>query len=97
MQNDPINFVSRLNDSPLYSVHIGEYRVILDILHKKLIILVVRVGHPRNIYKKPQRQLWFSDIRINTGSSYFPFVRLAFVRYQPEPVEDNYISRVDRW
>ena len=52
IQNDPINSVSRLQDSPLYSVHVGEYRVILDILHKKLIILVVRVGHRRNIYKK---------------------------------------------
>jgi mRNA interferase RelE/StbE len=52
MQNDPINSVYRLQDSPLYSVHVGEYRVILDILHKKLIILVVRVGHRRNIYKK---------------------------------------------
>jgi mRNA interferase RelE/StbE len=52
MQNDPINSVYRLKDTPLYSVHVGEYRVILDILHKKLIILVVRVGHRRNIYKK---------------------------------------------
>ena len=52
MQNDPINSVSRLKNSPLYSVHVGEYRVVLDILHKKLIILVVRVGHRRNIYKK---------------------------------------------
>lgn len=54
IQGDPINFVYRLIDAPLYSVHVGEYRVILDILHKKLLILVVRVGHRRNIYKKMQ-------------------------------------------
>jgi len=44
--------VYRLTDSPLYSVHVGEYRVILDIVHQKLLILVVRVGHRRNIYQK---------------------------------------------
>jgi mRNA interferase RelE/StbE len=52
IQEDPINSVYRLKDSPLYSFHVGEYRVILDILHQKLLILVVRVGHRRNIYKK---------------------------------------------
>jgi mRNA interferase RelE/StbE len=52
IQDDPINSVYRLRDSPLYSLHIGEYRVILDILHQKLVILVVRVGHRRNVYQK---------------------------------------------
>ena len=50
--DDPINSVYRLKDSPLYSFHVGEYRVILDILRQKLVILVVRIGHRRNIYKK---------------------------------------------
>jgi len=52
IQDDPISSVYRLRDSPLYSLHIGEYRVILDILHQKLVILIVRVGHRRNIYQK---------------------------------------------
>jgi mRNA interferase RelE/StbE len=52
LQVDPFNSVYRLQDTPLYSVHVGEYRVVLDILHEKLLILVVRVGHRRNIYKK---------------------------------------------
>ncbi len=52
IQDDPISSVYRLRDSNLYSLHIGEYRVILDILHQKLAILVVRVGHRRNIYQK---------------------------------------------
>jgi mRNA interferase RelE/StbE len=52
IQDDPINSVYRLKDSPLFSVHVGEYRVILDILRQKLLILVVRVGQRRNIYKK---------------------------------------------
>jgi mRNA interferase RelE/StbE len=52
IQDDPIKSVYRLKESPLYSVHGGEYRVILDIIHQKLMILVVRVGHRRNIYEK---------------------------------------------
>jgi mRNA interferase RelE/StbE len=52
IQDDPAKSVYRLQDSSLYSVHVGEYRVILDILHQKLLILVIRVGHRRNIYRK---------------------------------------------
>ncbi len=52
IQDDPAKSVYRLKDSPLYSVHVGEYRVILDIIHQKLMILVVRVGHRRNMYEK---------------------------------------------
>ncbi len=52
IQDDPINSVYRLKDSPLYSLHVSDYTVILNILHQKLVILVVRVGHRRNIYKK---------------------------------------------
>ncbi len=31
-----------------------------------------------------ERQLWFCDIELDPGESYFPFVRLALVRYQPK-------------
>jgi len=48
--DDPINSVYRLKDTPLYLFHVGEYRVILDILRQKLVILLVRIGHCRNIY-----------------------------------------------
>jgi hypothetical protein len=52
----------------------------------------------------PDRKLWFCDIKINPrtgGESYFPFVRLALARYQPDSVPfvsldepDAFISRV---
>ncbi|MDD5498997.1 MAG: hypothetical protein PHI10_05895, partial [Dehalococcoidales bacterium] len=29
------------------------------------------------------RKLWYCDMQIDAGSSYFPFVRLALARYQP--------------
>src|SRR5262249_51929531 len=30
-----------------------------------------------------ERKLWFSDIQINPHNAYFPFVRLALCRFQP--------------
>ncbi|APH38526.1 type II toxin-antitoxin system RelE family toxin [Methanohalophilus halophilus] len=38
--------------SPLYSLRIGEYRVILSIDGDQLIVFVIETGHRRNIYNK---------------------------------------------
>jgi hypothetical protein len=37
---------------------------------------------------------WCCDIDIDTGSAYFPFVRLALVRYQPHALEGCHLSPV---
>ena len=47
----PDYFVKRLVGSPYYRIRIGDYRVILDIRQDKMIILVMELGHRRNIYK----------------------------------------------
>jgi mRNA interferase RelE/StbE len=52
LENDPSRWVSRLVNSPYYKMPVGDYRVILDIQGKQLRVLVVRVGHRKNIYKK---------------------------------------------
>ncbi len=46
----PQHFVLRLVGSPYYRLRVGDYRVILDILNDKLIIMVIEVGHRKNIY-----------------------------------------------
>ena len=48
----PHSFVLRLVGSPYYRLRVGDYRVILDILGEKLIIIVIEVGHRKNIYDK---------------------------------------------
>jgi hypothetical protein len=40
------------------------------------------------------RQLWYCDIQMDPGAAYFPFVRLALARYQPESVDDAHLSRI---
>jgi hypothetical protein len=40
------------------------------------------------------RRLWYCDIEMDSGNAYFPFVRLALARYQPESIADAHLSRV---
>jgi hypothetical protein len=47
------------------------------------------------------RNLWFVDIEMDPGDSYFPFVRLALARYQPHAIgastsSSQHLSRVVR-
>jgi hypothetical protein len=42
------------------------------------------------------RNLWFCDIEMDPGDSYFPFVRLALARYQPHAIGSEHLSRVVR-
>ncbi|RQD82628.1 MAG: type II toxin-antitoxin system RelE/ParE family toxin [Methanocalculus sp. MSAO_Arc2] len=47
----PEFFVKRLTDSPLYSLRVGSYRVILAISHEQCVILAVKIAHRRNAYR----------------------------------------------
>jgi hypothetical protein len=40
------------------------------------------------------RKLWYCDIEMDHGEAYFPFIRLALARYQPESIPDAHLSRV---
>jgi hypothetical protein len=42
----------------------------------------------------PVSGLWTAEIEIETGASYFPFVRLALARYQPRSVAGAHLSPV---
>jgi hypothetical protein len=53
---------------------------------------VAVAGHPVDFDET--RKLWYCDIEIDMGSSYYPFVRLALARYQPDSIPDAHLSRV---
>jgi hypothetical protein len=55
---------------------------------------VAVAGHPLEYHH--ERGLWFCDIEIDSGLSYFPFVRLALARYQPHSLADCHLSAVVR-
>jgi mRNA interferase RelE/StbE len=44
--------ITRLVDDPGYKLRVGDYRVIMEIDKGKLIILVLKVGHRKKIYKR---------------------------------------------
>jgi mRNA interferase RelE/StbE len=46
----PEAFITKLVGDPGYKLRIGNYRVIMDIDKNNLIILVIKVGHRKNIY-----------------------------------------------
>jgi hypothetical protein len=40
------------------------------------------------------RRLWYCDIEVDTGPAYYPFIRLALARFQPNSVPNAHLSRV---
>lgn len=48
----PETYVTKLVGDPGYKLRVGDYRVIMDIDKDNLLILVIKVGHRRNIYEK---------------------------------------------
>lgn len=48
----PEAYIAKLVGDPGYKLRVGDYRVIMDINKRKLIILVIKIGHRRNIYEK---------------------------------------------
>lgn len=47
----PYPHIKKLVGSPYFSLRTGAYRIVLDINDGKLIILVIELGHRKNIYK----------------------------------------------
>jgi mRNA interferase RelE/StbE len=47
----PESYVKKLVGDSGYRLRVGDYRVILDIQKSELIILVIKIGHRKNIYK----------------------------------------------
>lgn len=52
LQIRPHAYITRLVNDPLYKFRVGDYRVLLDVKDDKLYILVVEIGHRKNVYKK---------------------------------------------
>ena len=46
----PESFVAKLVGDPAYKLRVGDYRILLDIDKGKLLILVIKIGHRKNVY-----------------------------------------------
>ncbi len=54
--------------------------------------VVTVIGHQPHFDR--HRKLWYCDLQLDAGRSYFPFVRLALARYQPDSIAGQHLSRV---
>lgn len=48
----PEDYVEKLVGEPGFKLRVGDYRVFLDIINKKLLVLVLEIGHRKNVYKR---------------------------------------------
>ena len=48
----PESNITKLVGDPGYKLRVGDYRVIMDIDNNNLLILVIKVGHRRDVYKR---------------------------------------------
>ncbi len=48
---NPAHFFGRLSGAEDYKLKVGDYRIIVLLLHEKEIVFVEKIGHRKNIYK----------------------------------------------
>ena len=48
----PEAYITKLVGDPGFKLRIGNYRVLMDINNNNLLILVIKVGHRKDIYKR---------------------------------------------
>ena len=48
----PESYITKLVGDPGYKLRVGDYRVIIDIDKSKLLVLLIKIGHRKNIYEK---------------------------------------------
>lgn len=49
---DPYNLLDKMTNSPYYKFRVGDYRGIVNIVNDKLILIVVKIKHRSQVYKK---------------------------------------------
>jgi peptidoglycan hydrolase-like protein with peptidoglycan-binding domain len=91
---DPIWLSSLPHRSPIVDDFPRRVGSAADLTLEELPEAVHVVVAIHDVYYDRARKLWYSDIEIDAGGSYFPFVRLALARYQPHSVGGAHLSRV---
>ncbi|HLC79863.1 MAG TPA: type II toxin-antitoxin system RelE/ParE family toxin [archaeon] len=48
----PQDHFEKLVGEKAYKIRVGDYRIIADINHTQCIVLVIKIGHRKNVYNK---------------------------------------------
>ena len=52
LANDPCSKAKKLKGREGYRIRVGDYRVIYEIENDKIVVIVLHIGHRREIYEK---------------------------------------------
>jgi hypothetical protein len=52
----------------------------------------IAIGH--KVQFDEERSLWYCDLELDPAQAYFPFIRLALARFQPDSVPGAHLSKV---
>lgn len=52
LSQNPERYIEKLVRYPYYRLRVGDYRVILDIKHESVRILILKVGHRSSVYDR---------------------------------------------
>ena len=50
-ENPYLSGHEKLHGERAYRVRVGDYRIVYDIFHQEVTILVIRIGHRREVYR----------------------------------------------
>lgn len=50
IKENPFNYVKRLVGISLFSLRVGDYRVLMEIKNRQMLVFVVRIGHRKRVY-----------------------------------------------
>ena len=50
LADEPYRYVEKLVGSPYFKFRVGDYRIILEIKQEVLQVLIIKLGHRRNVY-----------------------------------------------
>lgn len=50
LETDPYRLLRRLVGVPYYRLRVGDFRVIIEVVEDRLLVLVLKVGHRSKIY-----------------------------------------------
>ena len=47
----PHGYIQMETDDILYRIRVGDYRIVYEIIDNQLVVLVIRIGHRREVYR----------------------------------------------
>ena len=101
---DPQKFVTHWgrdpiwgSDAPVPGPYIHQFPLRAAVGHS--VSLLEAPGHQATVVGHTpefdqERKLWYCDVQLDAGTSYFPFVKLALARYQPHSIPGQHLSKV---